>query len=67
MTNICSLGKACHVFLEAGSQRKVLISWLLELFVHITVFWRGKRGGTEKGLGERATCTTIAFSSPTGA
>jgi len=51
MTNICSLGKACHVFLEAGSQRKVLISWLLELFVHITVFgWRGKRG-TGKGLG----------------
>ena len=31
------------MFLEAGSQREVLISWLLELIVQVTVLWRGKR------------------------
>ena len=37
------------MFLEAGSQREVLISLLFELIVQITVLWRGKQRREEGG------------------
>ena len=45
MTNtyLLVIDKACHVFLEAGSEWEVLISWLLELVIQVTVLWRGRR------------------------